>query len=59
MLHNIAVRATTPLGPQEDQLEEDGEEEEDSPPLQAHDPRYVQYLAGFEARQGVIYEFFV
>ena len=58
MLHNLAVRAGTPLGPQEDQLEEDGEEE-DGLPLQAHDPRHVQYLAGFEARQRVINEFFV
>ncbi|XP_046873375.1 putative nuclease HARBI1 [Hypomesus transpacificus] len=58
MLHNLAVRAGTPLGPQEDQLEEDGEEE-DGPPLQAHDPRHVQYLADFEARQRVINEFFV
>ena len=53
MLHNISVRATTPFGSQEDQLEEDGEEE-DGPPLQAHDPRHVQYLAGFAARQSVI-----
>ena len=58
MLHNIAVRARTPLGPQEDQLEEDGEEE-DAPPLQAHDPRHVQYLVGFGARQRVIDKFFV
>ena len=48
MPHNIAVSATTPLGPQEDHLEEHGEEKRD-----------VQYLAGFEARQRVIHEFLV
>lgn len=57
MLHNIAVRARVPL----DIREEDEEvEEENEVEMRIHDdqPRHVQYMAGFGARQQVIDTFF-
>ncbi|XP_058603967.1 putative nuclease HARBI1 [Onychostoma macrolepis] len=57
-LHNIAVWARVPL----DIREEDEElEEENEDGMRPHDdqPRHVQYMAGFHARQQVIDTFFL
>ncbi|XP_067258730.1 putative nuclease HARBI1 [Chanodichthys erythropterus] len=62
MLHNIAVQMKVPLlnREEDEEVAEEEEEEDDEDGMGPHagQPRNVQYMAGFRARQQVIDRFF-